>query len=43
MQKPSKSLRRMLGPGNPSAANFFSILQVPVRPKYSCGTAVVFE
>ena len=29
MQRPSKSLQRMLGPhGNPSTANFFSILQV---------------
>jgi hypothetical protein len=29
MEKPSKSLQRMLGPhGNPSAANFFTILQV---------------
>ena len=29
MQKPSKSLHRMLGPhGNPSTANFFAILRV---------------
>ena len=29
LQKPSKSLHRMLGPtGNPSTANFFAILQV---------------
>jgi DNA-binding phage protein len=29
LQKPSKSLHRMLGPsGNPNAANFFAILQV---------------
>ncbi|MBI5281954.1 MAG: transcriptional regulator [Candidatus Solibacter usitatus] len=29
MQKPSKSVHRMLGPrGNPNAANFFAILQV---------------
>ena len=29
LQKPSKSLHRMLGPrGNPNTANFFAILQV---------------
>ena len=29
LQKPSKSLHRMLGPaGNPTTANFFAILQV---------------
>lgn len=29
LEKPSKSLHRMLGPqGNPSTANFFAILQV---------------
>jgi DNA-binding phage protein len=29
LQKPSKSLQRMLGPrGNPNTANFFAILQV---------------
>lgn len=29
LRKPSKSLHRMLGPkGNPSAANFFAVLQV---------------
>ena len=29
LQKPSKSIHRMLGPaGNPSTANFFAILQV---------------
>jgi DNA-binding phage protein len=29
LQKPSKSLHRMLGPhGNPSTAHFFAILQV---------------
>jgi DNA-binding phage protein len=32
LQKPSKSLHRMLGPqGNPNTANFFAILEVLQR------------